>query len=212
VLLKKNKPMIAIKSISCGFITALVLLLGTSDQAMAQASGPEILDTGTLQEQYDFVQQRTRIYEGFRAVREDMFQKLKQNSLDSLRQAHRETRSYQEQLSDANTQIEELDNRLETTTDERDQAIREKDSLYFLGIPMHKTFYNVLLWSIIAGLLAFALIMLVMFKRAHRITRQTQKDLNELQDEYEDYRKTSRERFEQQSIDHFNEIRKLKGI
>ena len=204
--------MIVMKSLSCGIITALVLILGTASQAMSQATGPETLETGTLQEQYDYVQQRTRIYEGFRAVREDMFQKLKQNSLDSLRQSRRETRSYQEQLAAANTQIEALESSLETTIEERDQAIREKDSLYFLGIPMQKTFYNVLLWAIIAGLLAFALILFVLFRRSHRVTRQTQKDLNEIKDEYEDYRKTSRERFEQQSIDHFNEIRKLKGI
>ena len=45
---------------------------------------PEILTTGTVTEQVDYLNERTRIYDNFRAIREDMFQAVTQNALDTL--------------------------------------------------------------------------------------------------------------------------------
>jgi len=105
-----------------------------------------------------------------------------------------------------------LENLLADVSEERDQAISDRDSLFLLGIPLSKTFYNALLWSIIGILAVLFVSVLFMFFRSNTITRQKTNDLKELQEEYEEYRKTSRERFEQQSIDHFNELKRLKGI
>ena len=49
-----------------------------------QSVMPEVLENGTLNEQMDYIEQRTRIYENYRAIREDLFQKIKQNAIDSL--------------------------------------------------------------------------------------------------------------------------------
>jgi hypothetical protein len=43
------------------------------------------------------------------------------------------------------------------------------------------------------------------------ITLRTKKDLNELVDEYEKYKKKTRLEREKMTIDHFNEIKKLRG-
>ncbi|MFN2395587.1 MAG: hypothetical protein ABR597_07850 [Bacteroidales bacterium] len=175
-------------------------------------SQPEVLNEGTLQEQYEYLNERTNIYNNYRAIREDMFQKVRRNSIDSLNQAYNEI---QNQIQLKEQAIEEKDAMavaLAETEVERDQAIRDRDSLFLFGIPLSKTFYNVLLWSIIIVLAVLAVIVFFMYFRSNRITRQKTKDLNELQDEFDEYRKTSRERFEQQSIDHFNELKRLKGI
>ena len=68
----------------------LVCLIGfTGNLAYGQSSMPEILDTGTIQEQFDYLDERTRIYNNFRAIREDMFQKIRSNTIDSLTTAKR---------------------------------------------------------------------------------------------------------------------------
>ena len=175
-------------------------------------SQPEVLNEGTLREQYEYLNERTNIYNNYRAIREDMFQKVRRNSLDSLNQAYSEIQSQVRLKEQAIEEKEAMAVALAETETERDQAIRDRDSLFLFGIPLSKTFYNVLLWGIIIVLAALTIIVFLMFFRSNRITREKTKDLKELQDEFDEYRKTSRERFEKQSIDHFNELKRLKGI
>jgi hypothetical protein len=190
------------------FIT-LVLFLSTSQKLASQT--PEVLDEGTLKEQFDFLHERTNIYNNFRAIREDMFQKIRRNSTDSLNRAYRQITILNQDIVGAEAQIDSLNLLLSEAYEERDQAILDRDSLFLLGIPMHKSFYNLVLWTIIGALAVLLVIGFIVFKRNRAITLQTTNDLKELREEFETYRKTSRERFEQQAIDHFNEIKRLKG-
>ncbi len=201
-LLKNSFPFIALLSI---------LFFMPVSEANAQ-SLPEVLEEGTLNEQYEYLHERTNIYNNYRAIREDMFQKIRRSSLDSLNSAQREIGALQQEISQHQASKDSLEALLNETVSERDAAIRDRDSLSLLGISMNKTFYNVLLWSIIGGLAIVLLVIFFLFKRAHQIANQKTRETKELQDEFEEYRKTSRERFEQQAIDHFNEVKRLRGI
>lgn len=192
------------------FSTLLITLFSGITPVKAQM--PEVFDEGTLQEQFDFLQQRTNIYNNFRAIREDMFRKIRSNSLDSLNVAHGEITSLKQTLQDQRNENRQLQQTLDATISERDQAIAERDSLSLFGIMMGKSFYNLLLWSVIGGLLVLLALVFILFKRANVIARQKKSELTEMKDEYEEYKKTSRERFEKQSIDHFNEVKRLRGI
>jgi len=202
----------SITKLLCVFIMGLILIAGHSYSLTAQPSGPEILDEGTLEQQFDYLHQRTNIYENFRAIREDMFQKVRRNAVDSINQAYQTEQMLRNNLAEAEVLQDSLSQALEETEAARLEAIRNRDTINLLGVSTNKTFYNVLLWSVIAGLVALLAILLIAFKRTHHITRTKTSELNELQREYEDYRKTSRERFEKQAIDHFNEVKKLKGL
>ena len=192
-----------------GFIIFCFLL--SFNKANSQ-NVPEVFDEGTLEEQYRYLHEQTRIYNNFRAIREDMFQKIRRNSIDSLNQAYREIHSQTQIKEQALAEKNSMALLMAEMEAERDQAISEKDSLFLAGMPVSKTFYNMLLWSIIGILAVLAFAAFILFLRSNRVTRQTNKDLKELQDEYDEYRKASRERFEKQSIDHFNELKRLKGI
>ncbi len=182
-----------------------------STETVAQTS-PDVLDNGTLKEQYDYLDERTNIYNNFRAIREDMFQKIRRNSLDSLNAAFNEIDQLENELAQTRTRVDSLQSALQRTFAERDEAIKNRDSLFLFGLPVNKIFYNLLLWSIIIALLVLVGIFFVLFKRAHSITSSKSKELIELKSEFDQYKKSSRERFEKQSIEHFNELRKLKGI
>jgi uncharacterized membrane-anchored protein YhcB (DUF1043 family) len=67
------------------------------------------------------------------------------------------------------------------------------------------------MWMIVSGLLAILAIGFLAFKRNLSVTLNTKKELRELKDEFEAYRRTSREAREKTSMDHFKEIQKLKG-
>ncbi len=173
---------------------------------------PSVLNEGTLEEQYDYLQQRTLIYNNFRAIREDMFQKIKRNSMDSLNRAFAEIRNLNQEIAIHEEEKDSLRMVLDATIEEKNEAIEERDSLFLFGIPMSKTFYNVFLWTIIGILALLFLISGILYKRSNVIASQKTREMKELQNEYDEYRKSSRERFEKQSIDHFNELKRLKGI
>lgn len=194
------------------FVCLLFVLFLLPQNPVAAQSMPDVFNEGTLDEQYQYLHDRTGIYNNFRAIREDMFQRIRRNSLDSLRSAYRAIEAEKQLVLEARMEKDSLENLLADVSEERDQAISDRDSLFLLGIPLSKTFYNALLWSIIGILAVLFVSVLFMFFRSNTITRQKTNDLKELQEEYEEYRKTSRERFEQQSIDHFNELKRLKGI
>jgi hypothetical protein len=181
-----------------------------SSGAVAQYVTPAILDSASLESQLDYIEERTRIYNDFRAVREDIFQKMKNNTIDSLNGAKLNIATLESKLTDANFQIETLNSDLVKAKNERDDAIRNRDSLSFLGIQMNKALYNSILWFIIIGLAALAVIVILLFKRTQTITVQTKKELEQMREEFEEYRKSSREKYEKLVVSHHNEIMKFK--
>ena len=171
---------------------------------------PQVLEEGTLEEQFDYLEDRTRIYENFRAIREDMFQKAKRNAIDSLNQAFGEINALKQELEDVRDDKQALEHELEQTREELELAIRERDSLSLLGISMNKAYYNTILWSIIGGLILFLIIGFFMYQRNRAITVARTRDFKDLTAEFEEFRKKSRERLEQKVIEHHNEIKRLK--
>jgi len=196
------------------FLPGLVFFLFFMPYGLLKAQAPqdETSELVTLRSQWDDLQRRTRIYEGFRAIREDMFQEIRKQSLDSLNLARQQAKSLKDELQQAENQVNIQAGQLAEANEERDQALAESDSISLLGKPIKKGLYNVMLWSVIGVLALLALVMLWMARTARQMSRQRAADLNEVLEEYETYRKTSRERLEKITIEHFNEIKKLKGL
>jgi uncharacterized membrane-anchored protein YhcB (DUF1043 family) len=67
------------------------------------------------------------------------------------------------------------------------------------------------MWSIIIALLLILLIGFLIFKRNQTVIVTRNKDLQDLKEEFESYRKTSREAREKMALTHFNELKKLRG-
>lgn len=197
--------------LSTATILAIFCLSMVSVQSLnAQYVTPSILDTASLESQLTYIQERTRIYNDFRAIREDIFLKMKGNALDSLNEAKLEIATLNSRLTERNFQIETLNSDLGRAKNERDEAIRNKDSFSFLGMQLNKIFYNTIVWFIILGLAVLAVSLFLLYKRTRIITVQTKKEFNEIQDEFEAHKKSSREKYEKLVVSHHSEIMKLK--
>jgi hypothetical protein len=179
--------------------------------AESQTSMPETLLKGSLKEQMDYVQDKTRIYEEYRAVREDMFQKIKGNSIDSLNKAKAEINSLKLTATARNLTIDSLNASIETVKTDLEKMTKTKNSIKLLGIEINKVAYNAFMWILIAALAGLLAAGFLAFKRNHTITASTKKEIEELKKEFEAYRKASREAREKMSMAHFNELKKLRG-
>lgn len=175
-----------------------------------QTTMPEVMDTGTLGDQLNYIHERTRIYENYRAIREDIFQKMRRNTMDSLSDAKVNVNNLDLLLSERSAEIDSLNRDLQTTKEDLALAIKNKNSMSFLGNTMSKTYYNTIMWSVIIALIVILVLLFLTFTRNRTITIQIRKDLNEVREEFDEYRKSSRERYEKLVVSHFNEIKRLK--
>jgi len=170
----------------------------------------EVLDTATIENQINSIHSRTRVYDNFRAIRDDIFLKMKGNVNDTLHESKLEIAHLNSTLTERNFQIETLNSDLTRTKNERDEAIRNKDSMTFIGIQMNKALYNSILWFVILGLLIVSAILFLLFKRAHIVTTQVKGELETMATDFEEHKRSSREKYEKLVVSHHNEIMKLK--
>lgn len=192
-------------------VLILITIFNTSNIIYCQSTIPEILENGTLEEQLNYLEERTRIYEDYRAIREDMFQLLKKNSIDSLSSGKSRINSLIARNNNLSSEIDSLNNTLSLTRNDLDEAVRTKNSIRLLGMNLNKFAYNTIMW-IITGVLCFLLVSgFLAFRRNISVTTETKKELEDLKNEFEEYRNKSRIEREKMSLDHFNEIKRLKG-
>ena len=190
----------------------LTLLMAISVlKAGGQTTMPDELTKSNLKDQLNYLETRTRIYENYRAIREDMFQKLKNNVSDSLSAIKSDILQLNVRVSTLLTNIDSLNNKLKRTESELGDVTTSKNSINFFGSEINKLTYNVILWSIIAALATILFLGFLVFKRNYFVTVNTREELTDLKEEFEAYRKTTREAREKASMDHFNEIKKLRG-
>lgn len=193
------------------FISLLITSVFSITPLYPQSFQPEVLDTGTVVEQMEYLSKRTSIYNDFRAVREDIFQKIKKNTLDSMLASKKEIQELNTQKYYINASKDSVANELRITRDELETAINARESLFLFGISMNKTIYNTIMWALVGGLIFVSVIVLILFQRNRIITNQTRTELTELKEEFDIYRHSNREKIEQMVINHFNEIKKIKG-
>lgn len=172
---------------------------------------PEELNKSTINEQINFIKERTRIYENFRAIREDMFQKISMNFTDSLSAAKNKISGLNNLTSALNHTNDSLKEVLETTRRNLGDITATKNSISVLGMEINKATYNTVMWIIITGLVIILAIGFLAFKRNMIVNIRTAKELKDLKEEFEAYRQSSRIAREKMSMDHFNELKKLKG-
>jgi hypothetical protein len=194
------------RSILTAFL-AVVLFFKVSGQEIM----PDILIKSTLKEQLNYLEERTRIYENYRAIREDMFQKVKRNITDTLLAENVRINLLNGTISVLNHTIDSLRSDLKMTKAGLENATRTKNSIRILGAEVNKLTYNSLMWLIIIGLATILVMGSMVFKRNLSVTHSIKKELGELRDEFQVYRKTAREAREKMSMDHFNELKKMKG-
>ena len=193
-----------------------VLLISVFAFTVSAVSGqtkmPEELTTGTIQDQRNYVEDHTRIYDNYRAIREDIYQKLGRNVLDTITAEKNRVTELKNLTAALNSRTDSLNNMLATTRTELDQVTATKNKIRVLGLEINKAVYNTIMWILLGGLLLLGVIGFLIFKRNLVVLLRTEKDLKELKDEFAAYRQSSRIAREKVEMDLFRANQKLKGM
>jgi len=189
-------------------ITVLIMAVMETE---GQTTMPDVFLKNPLKEQLNYLDDHTKIYEDYRAIREDMFQKLKSNVSDTLGAVKNKIAGLYLTRSVLSMKIDSLTKNLATTNSSLEEMTKSKNSISVIGLEINKSTYNKVMWAILFGLIAALLLGFLAFKRNLNLLSDTKKEFQDLKDEFEAYRKTSREAREKMTMAHFLELKKMKG-
>jgi len=180
--------------------------------ASAQTRMPDELNTAAIREQIEYVEDHTRIYDNFRAIREDIFQKLNKNILDSLTAVKNKVAELKGDTANLISRTDSLNVLLTSTRSQLEEVTATKNKIRVFGMEINKTTYNTIMWILVGGLILLMVLGFLVFKRNLVVLLRTEKDLKELKEEFATYRQSSRIAREKVEMDLFRANQKLKGL
>lgn len=180
--------------------------------ASAQTRMPDELNTAAIREQIEYVEDHTRIYDNFRAIREDIFQKLNKNILDSLTAVKNKVAELKGDTANLISRTDSLNVLLTSTRSQLEEVTATKNKIRVFDMEINKTTYNTIMWILVGGLILLMVLGFLVFKRNLVVLLRTEKDLKELKEEFATYRQTSRIAREKVEMDLFRANQKLKGL
>lgn len=192
------------------FITGGMLLLATF-VAQGQVE-EEVGKENTIEGQFIDVIEKSNNWEHFKVVPKQKLNALKKSIQDSLNvqkqlilEKNSTIKSSEQKINDLKTQIENLQNSF-------DKLKNEKDSVSLFGVLLSKGLYSSIVWGIIVALGSLLAFYIFRFSKSNAVTKRSIKDLEDLQNEYEDYKTKSIERDQKLRRQLQDEINKNRGV
>lgn len=181
------------------FFILLFTFTATAQTETEEEDDQLSLDSGTLENQFEYLTKRSNNWrdargQSYEVVRNEWIAKIKSHTLDSLKALKKELLDTQNKVASQSQEVSQLKSTLSNTKNNLEETNLEKDSMSLFGLQMSKTGYNTLLWSIIAGLLAFLFFFIYKYKNSNAITKEAKLRLEETEEEFEEHRRNALER------------------
>ena len=199
------------KRINAKHVLVFTVIFFTAVKAMGQTGMPAELTSSTILEQINYVEKHTRIYDNFRAIREDIYQKVNKNFIDTLLAERSRIEALENLTAGLNAKTDSLNALLSTTRASLNDVTASKNSIKVLGLEIRKGVYNTIMWTIVGALVFILILGFLVFKRNLVVLLRTEKDLKELKEEFAAYKQSSRLAREKLEMDNFRALQKLKG-
>ena len=176
----------------------LLCLINTGLQAQEKQQTQSI-NEGSINDQFEFVIRKSTNWndengQAYEVVKRHMLNTLKSHTIDTLNALQARLDNTNEIVNNQQNEINTLKTSLSEIQETLAQTSKEKDSMVLLGKQMSKTSYNLIMWSIIAALLAFLLIFIYRFKNSNVVTQATKNAMADLEKEFKEHRRAALER------------------
>lgn len=152
------------------------------------------LNSGTISSQFDYIYRVSNGFQEYEVVKKTNLEKLKSNVTDSIKVLKNEIANLMLQQSSVADSLANFSKILEQANQEKEAAILEKDSFMFLGVLVEKNLYSTIMWLIVIGLAVAMVFFSVQYFKSFGKVKKAQKDLEEVQEEFDQHRKNALER------------------
>lgn len=176
-------------------ITLILLFAALTPSVFAKKDINAWKKESDTREQYKIFKQNLNYWAGNYVLSGDQLDEFYGAINDSIAKMESELH---ERMLEISKQKEELAQRQALVNEiqqKLDRSEKLQNSITILGMNINKNVYSVGMYLFIIGVLAVAGIIYMMYKKSHRTTRQTQKEYDELKQEYEEHKKTALDRY-----------------
>lgn len=186
------------------------------------AQTPEIendklsLNSGTLDNQFEYVISKSNGWNNngqiYKVVKANWLTDLKAHALDSLKAIRKNLIATEITVKAQTQEIADLKNSLSNAQANLDKTNNEKDTMSLFGMPLSKGGYSAIMWSIIGVLFLLLILFIYKFKNSNSVTKEAKRALLEVEEEFEEHRKTAVEREQKVRRQLQDEINKQKTV
>lgn len=168
-------------------------------------------EKNTIKEQFENVYRTSTTYQVYKVISKDNYENLKDNVLDSLTKAKEFINEKQTSLQIEKDRIDKLNEKLEKTEAQLERVTLKENSILFLGTPISKLTYNLIMWLLVIALSVMLGYFVFKFFRSHVLTKQAEDNLETVELEFEQHRKKSLVREQKLRRELQDEINKQKN-
>lgn len=157
--------------------------------ATVEEAKPTTLE-GVFQQLID----RSGAWQNFKMLDRGKLAAFQRSMTDSINGVRSQLVAEKQKVKENEATIKELNDKITEIQAALDQTKDQKDSVSFFGALVSKGLYNTIMWGIVLALASLLVLYIYKFSNGNVVTKKSINDLNELQEEYENYRKAAIER------------------
>ena len=181
---------------------AILLLVclhfGILIHAQTQTPETETAPPKTVIEQYDQVIESSGNYNNgakrYKVIERPKLNRYRKQLSDSVTNLKSKINTLNKRIEDQTAEISSLNTNLSSTQKDLENTNLEKDNMNFFGSQMSKGSYQTMMWTI-AGILFLGLLLFIFrFKNSNTLTRQAKRKLEELELDFDDYKRKALEK------------------
>lgn len=179
------------RSIVLLFISFLLLITTTGKAQLNHINDQPQLDTGTIENQLDYIITRSSSFKEFQLIRKTSFLRVKEHILDSLKNTQKNWSATNSQNIQLQASIKQLETEVTKLKNDIRVITEEKNSIALLGNEFDKSNYKTIVWSVIIVLILALLFFAYQLKNNRSVTKLTKQELAKMENEFDAFRKKS---------------------
>ena len=148
----------------------------------------------TLEGVFQQLIDRSGSWQNFKMLDRGKLAAFQRSMTDSINGVRSQLVAEKQKVKENEATIKELNDKITEIQAALDQTKDQKDSVSFFGALVSKGLYNTIMWGIVLALASLLVLYIYKFSNGNVVTKKSINDLNELQEEYENYRKAAIER------------------
>jgi peptidoglycan hydrolase CwlO-like protein len=142
---------------------------------------------------YKYLYDNSETYNAYKVFRISSINTLMTKVQDTLRVYKQNIADRKKEIADLNKNIETLNLKIQELDLELKETQKVAGSISLFGLLVSKATYNIILWGIIAGIAVLLVIAYGSHSRSLKLYTIARKEFTDLNEEFEEYRKTSQE-------------------
>ena len=167
----------------------------TTQNNIAQTATPiEEAKPTTLEGVFQQLIDKSGAWQNFKMLDKGKLTAFQRSMADSINGVRSQLVAERQKVKENEATIKELNDKITEIQAALDQTKDQKDSVNFFGLLISKSLYNTIMWGIVLALASLLMLYIYKFSNGNVVTKKSINDLNELQEEYENYRKAAIER------------------